>query len=177
MSLIDHAYSEVPNAADILDLTEAGNVSELEELNDNELVTDCCDSNANASYTTITGENFGDEVGLSTEDVLQLFNDDKVPPKVQDPYILKSRLIFSACTARQNIFYNPPLTDDKQLKEDKKPRSFSEEGLGEDGDVLTKWLDNISVTFASNFVDIGEPGTVRRLDNQNKSFVQIEGQR
>lgn len=87
--------------------------------------------------------------------------------------VLKSKMIFAACTARLNRFSKPPFTPDKVLMKEK-DRGFSEELVSDDGDVvLVKWLDNKTVSFASNFVGIGEEDKVKRWDKKTKNYINV----
>lgn len=86
--------------------------------------------------------------------------------------ILKSKMIFAACTARLNRFSKPPLTSDKIMMKEK--RGFSEEVVSDDGDVVvTKWLDNKTVSLASNYVGIGQTDTVKRWEKRDKAYIQV----
>lgn len=74
---------------------------------------------------------------------------------------------------RVNRFNNPPLLPDKNAL--KRNRGFSEEVVNADNSiVLCKWVDNRTVTLASNFVGIGEEDTARRWDKTRKEYIEIK---
>lgn len=80
--------------------------------------------------------------------------------------------IKAAGTIRINRFANPPVLSDKELN--KLGRGASYEVSSTDGKVgLIKWLDNKSVTLASNFVTSGNPDIIKRYDKKNKTYVEV----
>ncbi|XP_060879135.1 piggyBac transposable element-derived protein 3-like [Metopolophium dirhodum] len=80
--------------------------------------------------------------------------------------------IKAAGTIRLNCFANPPVVSDKELNT--LGRGASYEVTSTDGKVgLIKWLDNKSVTLASNFVTSGSPDIIKRYDKKNKSYVVV----
>ncbi|XP_060865565.1 piggyBac transposable element-derived protein 3-like isoform X1 [Metopolophium dirhodum] len=80
--------------------------------------------------------------------------------------------IKAAGTIRLNRFANPPVVSDKELNT--LGRGASYEVTSTDGKVgLIKWLDNKSVTLASNFVTSGSPDIIKRYDKKNKSYVEV----
>lgn len=86
--------------------------------------------------------------------------------------LLKFKSIYAAGTARINRFSSPPLLCDKDLK--KRERGAHDEVVTQEGDVtVVKWLDNRTVTLASNFVGSGATDEVRRWDSSNKQYINI----
>lgn len=80
--------------------------------------------------------------------------------------------IKAAGTIRINRFANPPVVSDKELN--KLGRGASYEVSSTDGKVgLIKWLDNKSVTLASNLVTSGHPDIIKRYDKKNKCYVEV----
>lgn len=87
--------------------------------------------------------------------------------------MLKSKNILAAGTIRVNRFNKPPLLTDKEIS--KRPRGSSDQVVSRDGDiVLVKWLDNRTVTLASNFIGIGEEDKVKRWDKKNCKYIEID---
>ena len=83
---------------------------------------------------------------------------------------LKLKKIYAAGTVRVNRFANPPLI--AEIEEKKKKRGYSEEVVSTDVDVMVKWIDNRSVTLASNYIGVGEKDKVRRWDKKLSKYIQ-----
>ncbi|CAI6343484.1 unnamed protein product [Macrosiphum euphorbiae] len=81
--------------------------------------------------------------------------------------------IKAAGTVRLNRFANPPIVSDKELNT--LGRGASYEVTSTDGKVgLIKWLDNKSVSLASNFVTSGSPDIIKRYDKKNECYVEVD---
>ncbi|GBO23248.1 hypothetical protein AVEN_153677-1 [Araneus ventricosus] len=79
----------------------------------------------------------------------------------------------SAGTVRLNRFSKPPLSPDKECRT--KGRGFSQEITSLDGDVaFVKWLDNISVVLASNYLGIYKEDEVQRRSKESKFFIKVK---
>lgn len=85
---------------------------------------------------------------------------------------LQKKEIKAVGTVQVNRFSKPPFSPDAVFK--KEPRGSTEEVISSDGAViLTKWLDNNTVTIGSNHIDTGTPDQCKRFDKKESTNIMV----
>lgn len=81
--------------------------------------------------------------------------------------------IFAAGTVRSNRCEKCPLKAEKEMK--KSGRGSSDCVVSADGNIaITRWMDNRTVTLASNFIAIEDEDSVRRWNKAEKCYADVK---
>lgn len=85
----------------------------------------------------------------------------------------RARKIFEAGTVRMNRCKKRPLLSEKELT--KNGRGWSDSFVSDDGKiVVTRWLENLGVNIASNFIGVEVGETASHWSKVDRCFIDVK---